>query len=73
MLPTSRRTILVGAGVEAAGDGAGAVVQAYNNEASAAPPTSAALRCNSTRRVDPDRGRFVSGAEASGGMCSRPY
>lgn len=62
----------MGAGLDTARGAAGATVQASSNEASAAPPASNAARRISARRVNPDHGRFVPGAEASNDILLAP-
>jgi hypothetical protein len=62
----------VGSGLDTARGAAGATEHASSNEASAAPPASNAARRISARRVNPDHGRFVSGAEGSGDIVLAP-
>jgi hypothetical protein len=65
MLAASRRTSFVAEGVDTAGGAAGATVQASSSEASAAPPSSHALRRIRVRRVNPDSEPDVHGSEDS--------
>src|SRR5258708_38890500 len=73
MLPTSRKTSFVAMGVDTAGGAAGATVQASSSEASAAPPSSHALRRIRVRRVNPDSERCVPGCEDSCDVDLSPY